>query len=184
LLTRDFFTDDFDDFQSAGAPEAPAPVSLPAKPASQSGGVNFFDMMSPSSQSSAPANVQQQQPQLRTSHNMPAGPTYINSGNTAIGRPGMGMQTSSFNASTKPSASSSSVPTMATTNTANKPKAGAFDFDDLFAASGAKKINTTAGASGGNTIASLAQQKQNSSLWGVSSGAKQVGNANHDDLLF
>jgi hypothetical protein len=76
----------------------------------------------------------------------------------------------------------------ATTNNASKPKAGAFDFDDLFAASGAKKTNSVSGGSGVNTIASLAQQKQNSSLWGnggsTSSGARQGGNANNEDLLF
>lgn len=180
--------DDFDDFQSAGAAETPAPAPVQAKQTTQPGGLNFFDMMAPSSQSSHPANVQTlPQPQLRTTHNMPAGPNYATAGNNALGRPGMGSQSTSF-APMKPSASSSSVPKMATTAIADKPKAGAFDFDDLFAASGAKKATSASTGSSGNTIASLAQQKQNNSLWGntgsASAGTGQSRNTNNDDLLF
>lgn len=68
----------------------------------------------------------------------------------------------------------------------NKPKASAFDFDDLFAASGAKKTNGTSSGSGANSMASLAQQKQSSSLWGSNAGSNGggAGQGGNGDLLF
>ena len=70
-----------------------------------------------------------------------------------------------------------------------KPKnnTSAFDFDDLFALSGAKSATGGSKTSGtGTSMANLAAQQQNSQIWGGSTGAGGAVGNNHynDDLLF
>lgn len=185
--------DDFDDFQAAPSTTSAPAAPKPAAPAS----ANFFDMMSPSSSSSAaPA-----QPQMRTSHFMPAGPSYVSNGSMQSQvRPGMGASHTSTPSLSgtggmlQPSSSMGSMSRPMSASPAAAPaaakKAGAFDFDDLFAASGAKSKAGDASAPGSNSMASLAAQKGSAQIWGSTGSssaqsAQKNGNSNNlDDLLF
>lgn len=203
-------TDDFDDFQSAGPTPQPAAAPAPAasKPAAPSGGsATFFDMMgmadslpptnngtrsgmtssAPLSPVASPPAYGQQGGLPRTSQNMPAGPTYPGVGmfsstnNSSNGgmRPNMPAQSNSF--SSLPAASSSSAG-------GAKKASSAFDFDDLFAASGAKTSSSASGGAGGakqGSLAALQAQKQSSQLWGASgTTGTSGGSGGNNDLLF
>ena len=150
----------------------------------------FFDMMG--STSSAPITPVTSPPvqggQLRTSQNVPAGPNYSGvsmipnnqiPGGATGSRPAMGKQASSFGGV------ASSTPAMS----AQKPKSNsAFDFDDLFALSGAKSgASSNAPRATGSSMANLAAQKQNTQIWGGGSsggGNSNSGGNDNGDLLF
>ena len=180
--------DDFDDFQSAvpAAAVAPTqPAAAPLRPQAPAASANFFDMMGGSS--SAPLSpVGASQPQMRTAQNMPAGPNYSGVGLFAspaqqAQRPSMG--THSFSSSAAVPQSSSQQPIKPT----NSKPAGAFDFDDLFAASGAKPNGSVSkagvSAAGTNSLANLAVQQGSNQLWSAAP-ANGAAKQNHDDLLF
>ena len=180
--------DDFDDFQSAVPAPAAAPAqttAAPLRPQAPAASANFFDMMG--STSSAPLSpVGASQPQMRTSQNMPAGPNYSGVGLFAsptqqIQRPSMGIH--SFSSSAAVPQSSSQQPIKPT----NSKSAGAFDFDDLFAASGAKSNGAASkagvSAAGKNSLANLAVQQGSNQLWSAAPANGAV-KQNHDDLLF
>lgn len=178
--------DDFDDFQSAVPAVAPAvqAAAAPLRPQAPAS-ANFFDMMGGSS--SAPLSpVGSSQPQMRTSQNMPAGPNYSGVGLFAspaqqAQRPSMG--THSFSSSAAVPQSSSQQPIKPT----NSKPASAFDFDDLFAASGAKANGAASkagvSAAGTNSLANLAVQQGSNQLWSAAPANGAV-KQNHDDLLF
>ena len=178
--------DDFDDFQSAAPAAAPAQTTAaPLRQQAPAASANFFDMMGGSS--SAPLSpVGSSQPQMRTSQNMPAGPNYSGVGLFAsptqpAQRPSMG--THSFSSSAAVPQSSSQQPIKPT----NSKPAGAFDFDDLFAASGAKSNGSASkagvSAAGTNSLANLAVQQGSNQLWSAAP-ANGAAKQNHDDLLF
>lgn len=152
---------------------------------------------------------------MRTSQHMPAGPSYTLTGTGGSNsfapqqqqqqgaRPGMGIShnsTPSMSGMLQPGNQQRPMSASPAAGAGAPKKAGgsAFDFDDLFAASGAKggsgAVGARAGvaAAGSNSMASLAAQKGSAQIWGGSagSGAASQGkrnnnnNNNMDDLLF
>jgi len=180
--------DEFDDFQSAAPAQATSTTTsqtqfVASQPVATSSINNIYSALSPPSQFSAPAaptnNLGFSSPPSQAQHNLqPIRPT-----NYQASQPNYYTSVSTATVSSPPSLGSGVTSPIGSKPAVSKSSAGGDPFASLMIGAGAKK---SAGAGKGPSMADMAKQKSNASLWGPPAGGQPSSNGggSSGDLLF